>query len=181
MNSRGRESLKSQDVLEMVNKADRREKGVRRGSLKRAQHPRNNFPFTPVKEGRDNPFHLTLDKWDCRIANGVQEHGFLPVVEFCKIVKVPVPKFYQRLRDNPDLVEALKLLALGSRVLAYPKAMNVLSEKFSENPGWAKLWLQVNGLLDEPSIRLVKKEEEDTERPLMTTEQIHLLIEGAKR
>lgn len=157
---------KTKSLNELLDSEERRLRNQRRMPVRRGKQgntvserrQRSSFPFTPARPDRPNALGLNLNKWDCRIANGVSMHGFLPVVEFCKLVKVPVRIFYQRLRDNPDLIEALKLLGHGSRVLGYAKAMTTLSEKFRESPKWAELYLKVNGLLDEPTLRMVKEE-----------------------
>jgi len=130
----------------------------KQGLTERTQRPRNSFPFVPARPDRENRFGLNLDKWDCRIANGVQEHGFRPVKEFCVLVKVPVPKFYECL-GHPDLIKALHLLGVGSRVLGYAKAMSTLSENFDKSPKWAELYLKANAAISEAENPVEKKEE----------------------
>jgi hypothetical protein len=155
---KGSKELKVNDAIEMVEKADRRE----RNRAKLGFHgrnfvpkPSNLFPFSPVREGRPNPLGLTLDKFDCRILKGVQEHGFKPVREFCKLAKIPERKFYERFRNNKDLGEALKLLAFSNLAVAFPKAMETLSGKFETSPKWAELWLKVVGLINDPGMMWV--------------------------
>lgn len=162
---------KTKSLDELIQKRPKQE-------LTKRTRPRNNFPFVPARPDRPNPFGLNLSKEDCRIANGAQKYGFSSVTEFCRLVKISTPKFYERLR-NPDLIKALKLLALGSRVLGYPKAMDTLTENFNKSPKWAELYMRANGLWDEPERPYTEKE--DTERPLITADQVRLLIEGAKR
>jgi hypothetical protein len=132
-------------------------RSVRRGLIKR-KPSQNLFPFSPAREGRPNPLGLTLDKFDIRILRGVQEHGFKPVREFCKLAKIPEKKFYERFRGNKDLAEGLKLLAFSSLAVAFPKAMETLSGKFESSPKWAELWLKVVGLINEPSLKLIGQE-----------------------
>jgi hypothetical protein len=148
-------------------------RSVKRGLIKR-KPAQNFFPFNPVRPDRPNALGLFLDKWDCRILRGVQQYGFKPVGEFCKLAKVKPSKFYERFRNNPDLKEALRLLAFSSLAIAFPKAMSTLSEKFSESAPWAKLYCEVTGLIDSPSLK-VGKAEEETDR-LMDERELRYLI-----
>jgi hypothetical protein len=147
------------------------------GSIKRTRSPRNNFPFVPAREGKENPLGLYLDKFDCRILNGIQQYGFKPIPEFCKLIKIKQWKFYERFRNSPGLGEGMRLLADTSRAYAYPSHMQTLNEKFSESPQWALIYCRVSGLIDEPTLKVGRKEE-DTEHAFLTQKQIEDLIRG---
>ena len=136
--------------------------------------PQNFFPFTPVRSDRPNVLGLHLDKWDCRILKAVQEHGFKPVGEFCKLAKINPKKFYERFHINPDLQTALKLLAFSSLAIAFPKAMSTLSEKFSESAAWGKLYCEVTGLIESDGIKLIQNFGESDK--LMSEQELQYLM-----
>jgi len=168
--------VEEKTATELVQAEERREKLAKHHLPVRSQ-AHNLFPFSPAREGRPNPMGLTLDKHDCRILRGVQEHGFKPIREFCKLIRVPERIFYTRFRVNPDLSEAMKLLAFTNLALGFPGAMSTLSEKFSENAAYAKLYLQVVGLLgdDESPLKIVKPKGAHGS-PLLTEEQIDAMM-----
>ena len=168
---------KSKTLNELL---DSEEKRVTRG-IQRRTSALNSFPFSPVRDGRPNPLGLNLDKFDCRILRAVQDHGFKPVREFCKLARVKESVFYQRFRDNPDLGEALKLLAFSSLAISFPKAMETLSGKFESNPKWAELWLKVVGLINEPSMKLVGRGEGVEDRGMIETRINQFLLEGGTK
>jgi len=150
------------------------EKALRRGLIRR-KPPQNFFPFAPVRPDRPNPLGLMLDKWDCRILRAIQEHGIKSPKGLCTLGKVPIRKFYERFKENPDLREALKLLAYGTLATALPGAMTTLTEKSPENAKWMELYLKVIGAIDEPSLKIVQKF--DGER-LLNEQEIQYLIGG---
>ncbi len=139
----------------------------------RRSTPQNFFPFTPIRPDRPNPMGLSLDKWDCRILRAIQEHGIKSPKELCTLGKVPIKRFYERFKENPDLREALKLLAFGTLATALPGTMTILTEKSPENAKWMELYLKVIGAIDEPSLKIVQKFDGDS---LMSEQEITYLI-----
>ena len=165
-------------ATEMIDREQARQEKMARRGIQRRSTPQNLFPFSPVRDGRPNPLGLDLNKIDCRILKAVQEHGFLPVREFCKLAKVKEGVFYQRFRDNRDLGEALKLLAFSSLAISFPKAMSTLSGKFESSPKWAELWLKVVGLINEPSMKLVGRGKGSEDRGTIEDRINQFLLEG---
>ena len=143
--------------------------------------PANIFPFSPPRENRRNVMGFNLDKWDCRILRGVQEHGFKPIREFCKAAKVPERIFYERFRVNPHLSDAMKLLAFSNLAVAFPKAMSVLTEKFSQNAKWAELYLKVVGLLGDSGDSRLKLIRDEGTPALMTEDEVERYLEVLTR
>ncbi len=179
MGKKPRIQAEEKTASELVRSEERRQELAKHQSPKR-NLPQNLFPFSPARIDRPNPMGLKLDKWDCRILRAVQEHGFSPVRDFCKMNKIPERIFYERFRVNPDLSEAMKLLAFSNLAIAFPKAMATLTEKFPENAKWAELYFKVTGLMGETgesSLRLMKPAEERESR-LLTEEEIDRLLLG---
>ena len=164
-------------ILRAERKNKRREKMASKQGLLRRNKPQNFFPFTPVRSDRPNALGLFLDGDDCRILRGVQEYGFKPVGEFCKLAKIKPSKFYERFHNNPDLKEALKLLAYSSLAIAFPKAMSTLAEKFSQSAPWAKLYCEVTGLIESPNFKLIQNFGTEDDH-LMDEREINYLLGG---
>ncbi len=81
---------------------------------------------------------------------------------------------------QPDLKQAIKLLAFSSLAISFPKAMSTLSEKFSEGPGWAKLWLETVGLIrGDVMVKLTEKDDGEGVK-FLSSGEIKLLLGNNK-
>jgi len=159
-------------LTELVTAEEHREERAKRGYPQPSARS-NFFPFSTPRAGQPNILGLDLKSEDVKILNGILKYGVKPPGEFCKLIRMKSAIFYQRFHVNPDLVTAIKLLALTSSTLSFAPNMATLGTNFSKSAAWAKLYLQVHGLISDPTDfhRVGRETGKGDREPLLLSEE----------